>query len=212
MAEPARRRTDTGDGESAALEEALVRQEFTPREARILSLVRRGFTFPQIVRELRAGRRSDDPEPAAPPALSAMSPQLRAIAVVALAGLINAAIIGVNLLVGGEQQTTLFMLVIPIALLAIEFRLFGGLIGAAVAILALTVMAFVDPGDVGFAGFVVKAGAYVLTAVVVGSLAARMDRVTHPLHAPRARRAFDAVAGAAERASEAAVRVSSRRS
>ena len=172
------RRSDASD---SAKSTDLQGRGFSAREARILALVDQDYSAGEIIEMLQAGRRDDDPERPLDAAVAGVSPDGRAPAVIVFVALLCAAIFIADLIFGGEDSPILYLLVVPVAILAMEFTTIGALVGATVATLLLGVAAVTTNQDLGTAAFLAQVAAFGLVAIVVGVMSARMHVLTRKL-------------------------------
>jgi hypothetical protein len=160
---------------------ALEGRGFTSREVRILSLVDQGYSANEIVDQLQAGRREDDPTRPFDDAVASVGPEGRPVAVVVLAALLAAVIFVADLIFGGDDSPILFLLVVPVAILAMEFTAAGALVGAALATLLLGIAALTTGNGLDTAAFLAQVATFGLVAIVVGVMSARMHVLTRKL-------------------------------
>jgi hypothetical protein len=172
--------TDTTDRRRSTVA-ALEGRGFSSREVRILSLADQGYSSAEIIEMLQAGRRADDPERPLDEAVAGVGPEGRSTAVVALVTLLTAAIFITNLIFGGQGSPILFLLVVPVAILAMEFTAAGALAGAALATLLLGVTALTSAQELDTAAFLAQVAAFGLVAIVIGVMSARMHVLTRKL-------------------------------
>jgi hypothetical protein len=181
---------------------AVHRRGFTSREARILSLVDQGYSAGEIVEMLQAGSREGDPKRPLGGTVAGVSPEGRAAAVIVLVALLIAAIFIADLIVGGEDSPIMFLMVVPVAVLAMEFAAAGGLIGAALATALLAITAIGgNHDDLGTGAFYAQVAAFGLTAVVVGVMAGRLHVLTRELDVAQRKVGLQVLVGAVGEAS-----------
>jgi PAS domain S-box-containing protein len=108
--------------------------------------------------------------------------------VVAISVLLFAAVFGIRLIVGESQRGVVLFFVIPLALLAMEFGLYGGLLGALVAAALTAIFSEIIDTGAGALSYTSTAIAFLLIGAVVGLLAARLSRVTELHERTSARR------------------------
>jgi hypothetical protein len=131
MSASSERRAGVGVGD-AEMATGLQSRGFSAREVRILSLVDQDYSAAEIIEILQAGGRDDDPARPLDRAVAGVAPEGRSAAVILLAGLLCAAIFVADLIFGGDDSPILYLLVVPVAILAMEFTTMGALVGAAV--------------------------------------------------------------------------------
>ena len=195
MTASSERRAGAGDAEMAT---ELHSRGFSAREVRILSLVDQDYSAAEIIEMLQAGGRDDDPDRPLDEAVAGVAPEGRSGAVVVLAGLLCAAIFLADLILGGEDSPILYLLVVPVAILAMEFTTMGALVGAAVATLLLGIAALVTNKDLDTAAFLAQVAAFGLVAVVVGVMSARMHVLTRKLDIAERESGLETLVGAVD--------------
>jgi PAS domain S-box-containing protein len=127
----------------------------------------------------------------------------RRAAIAAVSATLLAAVFAMRLFVEGADEALVLLSVIPIVLLAMEFELLGGLLGALAAAGLTALYAAVEHPDAGGLGYVSRIGAFVVIGGVVGGLARRTrhaveahERAEARLRAEAARRASEGLKSA----------------
>jgi hypothetical protein len=167
-----RRRSEAGE---------LPGRGLSAREVRILALADQGYSASEIVDMLQAGGRGNDPERPLGGVGTSVEPEGRSTAVVLLAGLFSAAIFVADLIIGGEDSPILFLLVVPVAVLAMEFTTTGALVAASLATMLIALAAVITGQELATGAFVAQVTALGLVAIVVGTMSARMHVLTRKL-------------------------------
>jgi hypothetical protein len=199
MSASSERRAGVGVGD-AEMATGLQSRGFSAREVRILSLVDQDYSAAEIIEILQAGGRDDDPARPLDRAVAGVAPEGRSAAVILLAGLLCAAIFVADLIFGGDDSPILYLLVVPVAILAMEFTTMGALVGAAVATLLLGIAALVTSQDLDTAAFLAQVAAFGLVAVVVGVMSARMHVLTRKLDIAERESGLETLVGAVDAA------------
>jgi PAS domain S-box-containing protein len=106
------------------------------------------------------------------------------LGVVVLAGLMFAGIFALRLAVDDPDAAILLLCAVPIALLAAEFGLNGGLVAAALAVGLVLVWAQSEAAHMGLAGYVTRTLTFVLVGGLIGWLAdrRRAEEQAHKRH------------------------------
>ena len=164
-----RRRSEAGE---------LPGRGLSAREVRILALADQGYSASEIVDMLQAGGRGNDPERPLGGVGTSVEPEGRSTAVVLLAGLFSAAIFVADLIIGGEDSPLLFLLVDPVAVLAMEFTIAGALVAASAATVLIALAVVISGQELDTGAFVEQVIALGLVAIVVGTMSARMHVLT----------------------------------
>ena len=167
-----RRRSDLGE---------LPGRGLSAREVRILTLADQGYSASEIVDMLQAGGRDNDPERPPGGAGAGVEQEGRSAAVVLLAGMFSAAIFVADLIIGGDDSPLLFLLVVPVAVLAMEFTTAGALVAASLATMLIALAAVITGQELDTGAFVAQVAALGLVAIVVGTMSARMHVLTRRL-------------------------------
>ena len=186
-----RRRSEAGE---------LPGRGLSAREVRILTLADQGYSASEIVDMLQAGGRGNDPERPLGGAGTAVEPEGRSTAVVLLAGLFSAAIFVADLIIGGEDSPILFLLVVPVAVLAMEFTTTGALVAASLATMLIAVAAVITGQELATGAFVAQVTALGLVAIVVGTMSARMHVLTRKLDVAERESSLETLVGAVDTA------------
>ena len=92
----------------------------------------------------------------------------RSSGVSAVAGFLFLAIFGLRLAVADPESAILLLCVIPTALLAVQFGLRGGLLGALLSCVLVAVWALVEAPSLGFAGAATRAVTFLVVGGMVG--------------------------------------------
>lgn len=99
----------------------------------------------------------------------------RRVLVVIAAACLFAAVFALRLAISASDQGALLFLVIPIALLGIEFGLAGGIVGSCTAIALLALYGVIDHPHLGVLGYSSRAAAFILIGGTVGWLSERLQ-------------------------------------
>jgi PAS domain S-box-containing protein len=110
----------------------------------------------------------------------------RGTVVVLAAAAMFAAIFALRLAISASDQGVLLFLVVPIALLGIEFGLTGGIVGSCVAGILMALYGVIDDADLGVLGYSSRAVAFAVIGGTLGTLSVRLR------HAVEARERADA--------------------
>lgn len=116
----------------------------------------------------------------------------RRAVVLGLSALLFAAVFALRLAIDRSEEGILLFFTVPIALLAMEFELYGGLLGALVAVTLLALYGALEHPDVATLGYLSRVSAFLLIGAAVGALAARLRQAFEAHERAEARLAAEA--------------------